>query len=94
MDFQRYLLIGSIAALSFMLLTEWVQFKEQNSGNNVVAAYQLQQGPVNGDNASRSSEMPNTQTPNGTQIDSNVDIPTFEQESSGNEIAARIRSVE
>jgi len=31
MDFQRYLLIAAIAALSFMLLTEWVQFKEQKS---------------------------------------------------------------
>ena len=88
MDFQRYLLIGSIAALSFMLLTEWVQFKEQNSGNNVVAAYQLQQGPATSNNASRSNEMPTAQTPNGNQIDGNVDIPTFEQESSGNEIAA------
>lgn len=40
MDFQRYLLIGAIAVLSFMLLTEWVQFKEQRSGTDVVAAYQ------------------------------------------------------
>jgi len=31
MDFQRYLLIAAIAALSFMLLTEWIQFKEQKS---------------------------------------------------------------
>ncbi len=30
MDFQGYLLIGAIAVLSFMLLTEWVQFKEQS----------------------------------------------------------------
>ena len=40
MDFQRYLLIAAAAALSFMLLTEWVQYKEQHSANDVVAAYQ------------------------------------------------------
>ncbi|HAN29789.1 MAG TPA: membrane protein insertase YidC, partial [Haliea salexigens] len=28
MDFQRTLLIGAIALLSFMLLTEWVAFKD------------------------------------------------------------------
>ena len=28
-DIQRYLIIGAIAVLSFMLLTEWVQFREQ-----------------------------------------------------------------
>ena len=42
MDFQRYLLIGSIAALSFMLLTEWVQFKESRNAVDVVSAYQQQ----------------------------------------------------
>ena len=31
MDLQRYLLIGAIAVLSFMLLTEWVAFKDQRS---------------------------------------------------------------
>lgn len=43
MDFQRYLLIGAIAVLSFMLLTEWVQYKEARTGNDVAAAYQKQQ---------------------------------------------------
>ncbi|MEE8060102.1 MAG: membrane protein insertase YidC [Pseudomonadales bacterium] len=41
MDFQRYLLIAAIAALSFMLLTNWVQFKEQR--NDVVASYHQEQ---------------------------------------------------
>ncbi|MFT5709496.1 MAG: YidC/Oxa1 family membrane protein insertase [Halioglobus sp.] len=31
MDLQRYLLIGATAALSFMLLTEWVAFKESKT---------------------------------------------------------------
>ena len=42
MDFQRYILIGATAALSIMLLTEWVQFKEQRSATNVVASYKQQ----------------------------------------------------
>ena len=31
MDFQRLLIIGAIAVLSFMLLTEWVAFKEDHT---------------------------------------------------------------
>jgi len=31
MDVQRYLLIGAIAVLSFMLLTEWVAFREKKT---------------------------------------------------------------
>jgi YidC/Oxa1 family membrane protein insertase len=31
MDLQRSLLIGAIAVLSFMLLTEWVAFKEEKA---------------------------------------------------------------
>ena len=36
MDFQRTLLIGAIALLSFMLLTEWVAFKEARTVTPVV----------------------------------------------------------
>ena len=43
MDFQRYLLIGAIAALCFMLLTEWVAFKDEQTKVDVAAAYQQQQ---------------------------------------------------
>jgi YidC/Oxa1 family membrane protein insertase len=46
MDFQRYILISAIAALSFMLLTEWVEFKQLRSGTDVVAAYQQQQAGI------------------------------------------------
>ena len=31
MDLQRSLLIGAIAVLSFMLLTEWVAFKDERT---------------------------------------------------------------
>mgnify|MGYP000370323613 CR=1 FL=1 len=31
MDLQRSLLIGAIAVLSFMLLTEWVAFKDEKT---------------------------------------------------------------
>ena len=31
MDLQRILLIGAIAALSFMLMTEWVSFKQEHT---------------------------------------------------------------
>jgi len=44
MDFQRYLLIGAIAALSFMLLTEWVDFREQKA--NAIPVEQRYNGPT------------------------------------------------
>lgn len=37
MDFQRYLLIGAIAVLSFMLLTEWTHFQQQRADAPVAA---------------------------------------------------------
>ena len=42
MDFQRYLLIAACAALSFMLLTEWVQFNDRKKTDEIAAAYQQQ----------------------------------------------------
>ena len=36
MDLQRSLLIGAIAVLSFMLLTEWIQFTEARKSDSVV----------------------------------------------------------
>ena len=38
MDLQRSLLIGAIAVLSFMLLTEWVAFQEENTETPTTAA--------------------------------------------------------
>ena len=37
MDLPRYLLIAAIAALSFMLLTEWVAFREEHATSGTPA---------------------------------------------------------
>ena len=75
MNFQRYLLIGAIAALSFMLLTEWVNFRDQKKGTDVVAAYQQQQ------KTSYTTATPVTESELPTAIAStgnDADIPSFE----------------
>ena len=75
MNFQRYLLIGAIAALSFMLLTEWVNFRDQRKGTDVVAAYQQQQ------KTSYTTATPVTESELPTGIAStgnDADIPSFE----------------
>ncbi|WP_339339497.1 membrane protein insertase YidC [uncultured Oceanicoccus sp.] len=75
MNFQRYLLIGAIAALSFMLLTEWVNFRDQRKGTDVVAAYQQQQ------KTSYTTATPVTESELPTAIAStgnDADIPSFE----------------
>lgn len=41
MDLQRTLLIGAIAALSFMLLTEWVAFKDEKTSSVVQESSRL-----------------------------------------------------
>ena len=43
MDFQRYLLIGAIAVLSYMLLIEWGQFKTDNAPVQAVSSFESQQ---------------------------------------------------
>lgn len=77
MDFQRYLLIGAIAALSFMLLTEWVQFKEQRSAVDVVSAYQQQNEP----SGALSPDFPAAEEISEPAIDDmpgNQDLPSAE----------------
>jgi YidC/Oxa1 family membrane protein insertase len=74
MDIQRYLLIGTLAVLSFMLLTEWVQFKEQN--NSQISSYQQQANPNTGaDDIAISSSIIDTGSAN-TEVD--MDIPSME----------------
>ncbi|TGD72795.1 membrane protein insertase YidC [Mangrovimicrobium sediminis] len=46
MDLQRSLLIGAIAVLSFMLLTEWVQFKEEREAATTTSYTQADQAPA------------------------------------------------
>jgi len=47
MDFQRYILIAAIAVLSFMLMTEWVHFRQQPA--NQPAAVAEQTAPASAD---------------------------------------------
>ena len=46
MDFQRYLLIGAIAVLSYMLLTEWNVFQQRHTTDASASAYAAQQVPA------------------------------------------------
>ncbi len=70
MDFQRYLLIGAIAVLSYMLLMEWNQFQQPHNANASVAAYTAQQqtpaaADLPGDTPSQQnpSDVPSAEVP-------------------------------
>lgn len=67
MNFQRYLLIGAIAVLSFMLLSEWVKFKEQLNTTDVASLYQQQL-----------STTPSAEIPNAEAEVTVNDLPTAE----------------
>lgn len=71
MDFQRYLLIAAIAALSFMLLTEWVQFKEDKS--DAIVSQQQSAGPVARANTGQVASATAVMTDNNSGFD---DLPT------------------
>jgi YidC/Oxa1 family membrane protein insertase len=66
MDFQRYLLIGAIAVLSYMLLVEWGQFKTANSVDPVEQYQSISQ-------ANSSTELPTAVVEQGSG-----DLPTAE----------------
>ena len=74
MDLQRTLLIGALAVLSFMLLTEWVAFKAEKTA----AAEQVNErlisspGTANGTAPQPAPELPNTDIDPGTGLE---DIP-------------------
>ena len=57
MDLQRSLLIGVIAVLSFMMLTEWVAFKENRTSLGATASARLTE-TVQGDFAAPMAETP------------------------------------
>jgi len=69
MDLQRSLLIGAIAVLSFMLLTEWVAFKEDRTATAAQETSRL---------IDNSNEPPGQLPEPGTEPDNNVeeDLPT------------------
>ena len=57
MDLQRSLLIGAIVLLSFMLLTEWVAFKDEKSAATEQQATRL----INADQPqAETTELPDT----------------------------------
>jgi YidC/Oxa1 family membrane protein insertase len=72
MDFQRYLLIGAIAVLSYMLLTEWNLFQQRNATNASVAAYSAQQNPSTPSQA----DLPDASTDHAAPTPSANSVPT------------------
>jgi len=79
MDVQRLLLIGAAAALSFMLLTEWVAFKEAKAKPESGNATRLssQQPPPLQDDLTTVSDLPSDVTLNeASESDDIPDDPT------------------
>jgi YidC/Oxa1 family membrane protein insertase len=69
MDLQRSLLIGAIAVLSFMLLTNWVQFKDSRTSSQIQENTRL----------TSSADAPNTaipELPSATDDDIADDLPS------------------
>ncbi len=73
MDLQRSLLIGAIAVLSFMLLTEWVAFKEARTAPSAQETPRLITGSENTGQQSV-SEVPDL--PSAGSVDSDEDLPS------------------
>ena len=69
MDLQRSLLIGAIAVLSFMLLTEWVAFKDDKAAIETAQATRL---IANTD--SNTAELPQVSEP--TLFATDDDVPS------------------
>ena len=75
MDLQRSLLIGAIAVLSFMLLTEWVAFKEARTAPPAQETSRLITG--NGNAGPQSdSEVPTTPSAGSIDAASDEDLPS------------------
>ncbi len=68
MDIQRYLLIGAIAVLSYMLLTEWNGFQQRNVTNASVAAYSAQQAAA----PAAGGELPSV----ASESEANAELPS------------------
>ncbi len=72
MDLQRSLLIGAIAVLSFMLLTEWVAFKDERA-----AAEEVQTSRLISSGSEPAAQLPDLDQPAPTaQMAESDDIPT------------------
>jgi YidC/Oxa1 family membrane protein insertase len=70
MDLQRSLLIGAIAVLSFMLLTDWVAFKDEKTAATAETTTRI----ISSSNNS-ASELPMVNQGFESSIDSSGDIP-------------------
>ena len=71
MDLIRALLIGVIAALSFMLLTEWVNFKQQAADTTI--------RPTEAGTTAVTSSIPSAPVADDTVPASDEDIPSVTQ---------------
>lgn len=76
MDLQRSLLIGVIALLSFMLLTEWVAFKEQRSEPPVAQQSRLTA-------AGEAPATPDLPPVPAIAVDSSDDLPSLPESAPG-----------
>ena len=73
MDLQRSLLIGAIAVLSFMLLTEWVAFKEARTAPSAQETSRL----INGnDNEGQTIQGEVPDFPSSGSAASDEDLPS------------------
>ena len=76
MDLQRTLLIGAIALLSFMLLTEWVNFKDAKTVDQTAQTTRLlDNGNSNGNSSPALAGLPELDTP-AVQEELSEDLPT------------------
>ncbi len=76
MDLQRTLLIGAIALLSFMLLTEWVNFKDAKTVHQTAQTTRLlDNGNSNGNSSPALAGLPELDTP-AVQEELSEDLPT------------------
>lgn len=78
MDLQRSLLIGVIAVLSFMLLTEWVAFTGEREAQAVTPQTRLTDSGTGIASASGQADIPVTL--DAPAVESSDDLPTLEPE--------------
>ncbi|MEE4660189.1 MAG: membrane protein insertase YidC [Halieaceae bacterium] len=91
MDLTRSLLIGTIAVLSFMLLTEWVAFKEARLPEPLAPAAAI----TNGNPADPASDLPDPSfaAPSNTTIPAAGEIPSVDTPTAKSATPAASRSI-
>ena len=86
MDLQRTLLIGAFALLSFMLLTEWVAFKDERTTASQPTATRLLNG-ADGEGTAAVPELPALESPAVAAVD-NEDLPKAPQSADEEPVAS------